>query len=267
MRRALIYAHYNQHNSLAGYVLYTLQAMRPSFDYIVMVSNSGLKENDKLRIETFVDKNYERENSGYDFGAWKDAIYSEGWEKLAAYDSLTLMNDTCFGPIYDLQAMLSSMECKNYDFWGLTNYHNKVSLKTILKRIAGRTRPIKNHLQSYFLYFNKRVVKSQEFMDFWGQLRYHDHVLDVIMHYEEKLTALIASAGFNWGSYIDTRQIKSKHDNLSIFHPDQLLIRGAPFIKVKSFFYNDNPKELLSLIEQKSDYNTELIREHLNEVF
>ncbi len=267
MNRALIYVHYNPNGNCADYVIYTLQAVRPLFEHIVVVSNSALKEEDKQRISKFSDIIYERENKGFDFGAWKCAFISEGWNKLTAFNSLTIMNDTCFGPIYDLHSIFNEMENNSFDFWGLTNYQSKYNLKALFKIMTGRTRRIKNHLQSYFLTFSKRVVNSQEFKEFWSQVHDKANVLDVIICYEEQLASLLTSTGFRCGVYIDTKGIKRKYDNLSIFHPDQLVIRGMPFIKVKSFLYNDNPKELLRLIEQKSDYNIDLIREHINEVF
>lgn len=47
---------------------------------------------------------------------------SVGFENISHFDSVTVMNDTCFGPLWDIKDYYSKFELDDsVDFWGLTN--------------------------------------------------------------------------------------------------------------------------------------------------
>jgi rhamnosyltransferase len=110
MNRILLFVHYNKYGGLADYVLYMLEHIKRLFSRIVFISNSPLTDEHKAKLGSLCDKIMERENSGFDFGAWKDALLDEGWDALSRYDNVTLMNDTWFGPLSDLDALYEKME-------------------------------------------------------------------------------------------------------------------------------------------------------------
>ncbi len=103
IRRILFYVHFNKYNKLSDHVVFQLNEMRPLFEKIIVVSNSQLSPNDLSRLT--YDEFIQRKNSGFDFAAWSDGIEHVGWEELIKFDSVTLMNDTCFGPLYDMQQL------------------------------------------------------------------------------------------------------------------------------------------------------------------
>ena len=146
--RILIFVHYNRQNDVAGYVLYWLEHLKPIFSRIIFVSNSKLGYAEKENLELFCDEILERKNEGFDFGAWKEAIFTESLEQLSTYDSLTLMNDTCFGPLFDIQEYYKIMESKEVDFWG-NSMHESTK-----KGMPGTNTCIPSHIQSYFFVFN-----------------------------------------------------------------------------------------------------------------
>jgi rhamnosyltransferase len=261
MNRILIFSFYNPYNELSLHVLFTLRKIRPFFSRVVFVSNSVLKKNDQETIRQFCDRILIRKNIGFDFGAWKDTLLEEGWSSLKTYESLTLMNDTCFGPIYDMQTVFDTMEIPGIDFWGLTIHR---SSKT---GMPGSYLAIPEHIQSYFLSFNKNVVISSFFQDFWNKMVFIKHVDYVINQYETKLTGLLVHSGFRYKVFIDTRSLSYKEDNLSIFRPDVLISMGNPFVKVKSFLFFKHPRYLKKLIEEHSDYPVSIIDDHLNKTY
>ena len=68
-----------------------------------MISNSQLTESATLTLkELGIDEVIQRENLGFDFAAWRDGMAHIGFEHLTDFDSVTLMNDTCFGPLWDI---------------------------------------------------------------------------------------------------------------------------------------------------------------------
>lgn len=260
-KRILIFVHYNRYNELSSHVLYTLSKLRCYFKKVVFVSNSDLKGIDKERVQHYCDKIKIRENKGYDFGAWKEIIIEEGWRDLSSYDSLTLMNDTCFGPLFDMQMVFEKMEVPNVDFWGLTRYQNDN------KWMPNHLEDIPEYIQSYYLCFTKKVVESSVFQDFWKKLILMSHVDNVIRIYEVYLTKILENAGFTHLVYFDNKEQNLQSGIIPLYFPDVMIASGNPFFKVKSVINFQDASFLMNLIEKVSDYPIEIIEEHFSRAF
>lgn len=196
----LFYAHYNKFDRVEDYVIYQLQQMRPIFDKIVLISNTPVSDNDQARLGPLCDRLMQRPNVGYDFAAWRDGMNDFGWDELAKCDEVTVMNDTCFGPLFDFAAVHDEMQSRAVDFWGMTT---NIALTDLLVDSSGKTIFAPAHIQSYYMTFNSAVVSSSVFKDFWVGVKDFTDVLDVITNYEIRLTELLASKGFTHDSYYD----------------------------------------------------------------
>ena len=154
MKRLLLYVHYNKYDELSGHVLYQLGQLRPLFSKLIVISNSQLTKSATSTLkELGIDEVIQRENLGFDFAAWRDGMAHVGFEHLTDFDSVTLMNDTCFGPLWDMSDLVEDFEQRqSVDFWGMTNFR--------------KTKYFDEHLQSYFMSFKKHVVAS-EVLDFY----------------------------------------------------------------------------------------------------
>lgn len=259
MKRLLIYVHYNKNQEVSPHVLYQLKKMRPLFSQVLVVSNSPLPEQglQDLKDQALVDQVLERANSGFDFAAWRDAMKNLGWSKLGEFDSLTLMNDTCFGPIWDFSPHFLGMEAnEQVDFWGLTNFR--------------ATKEFPEHLQSYFLTFKKSVLQDQSFFDFWQNVQDYENVQDVINHYESGVTTYFLKRGFQYKALFDTTQEATEgmlHPDFTYYNPRRILEVGLPFLKVKALDANQSiAPYLLDTIQTQSDYPTDLIVYHMSMV-
>lgn len=102
MRRLLLYVHFNKHDRISPHVHYQLEKINSIFSKVVFISNSQLaaEEVEKLQNHGLIHHFIQRENAGFDFAAWRDGMAFVGFEELKDYDSVTLMNDTCFGPLW-----------------------------------------------------------------------------------------------------------------------------------------------------------------------
>lgn len=259
MNRMLLYVHYNKFNELSPHVLYQLEQLRSLFSSICFISNSYLSKTaiEKLQENQLIDDVIQRQNEGYDFAAWKEAILSS-FDYVKSFDSLTLMNDTCFGPLWDMQETFEKFESDaSVDFWGLTNH--------AACKIKGGSY-VAEHLQSYFLSFKKQVVVSEAFIDFWSNVKSYKNVQHVIDSYEAKLTEQLVKAGYSCSSMLDLSS-KPELGNVSIFRPDLILQAGIPFVKVKSFSHVAHLAPfVLNAIEEKSEYPGDLIINHLSSI-
>lgn len=262
MKRLLVYVHFNKYDHISRYVHYQLEHMRTLFDKVIFLSNSqlSLPEVEKLQTKGFIDAFIQRENSGYDFAAWRDGLQFVGLENLSSYDSVTVMNDTCFGPLWDMEPIYEKYENDSQvDFWGMTN-HQGIKAGNIY---------IDEHLQSYFISFKKKLVQSDVFKKFWENVQDFTDVQDVIDQYETKYTKKFVEAGFNYQAILDTRPLNKDffHSNFTIHYPHVLLDYKVPFIKVKTFDLTQHLSPyVLQTIEQGTNYPVEFILSHMSDM-
>ena len=214
MNKILYFVHYNKYNLFSDHVIYLLKNIRTLYARIVVISNSPLSETQRNKLSLFCDEIRLRENKGFDFGAWKDALLADGWEKLSQYDNITLMNDTYFGPLFDLESIYFNMEQKDIDFWGLTNYRND---KFGMPKTHG---PIPEHIQSYFICFKQRVVNSESFKAFWKNVKYENKIEKVIQKYETKFTKILTKAGFGYSVFLGKNDFPKIKSDIAVRWPD-----------------------------------------------
>lgn len=258
MNRVLLYVHFNKFNRLSGHVEYQLSKLRDNFSKVIFISNSTLNATDQERLvgKRLIDVFVQRENSGFDFAAWKDGMDHIGFEKLNAFDSVTIMNDTCFGPFWDLNDWFKKYDNADVDFWGMTNHR---ATETFL-----------DHIQSYFVTFKNAVLKSDVFKSFWENISEFSDVQHVINEYETKLTALLIENGFKYDVVFDTRNEDVSHilhPDFSYYDPTTICKKRVPFLKVKAIDANQHIiPYILDDIDRQSDYPIELIVEHMSDV-
>jgi len=254
MKRALLYVHFNKNNELSEYVVYQLQKMSPLFSKVILITNSQLLENDKERLGGLYDNFIQRRNEGFDFGAWKDGVKKMGWSELSSYDSVTFMNDTCFGPIYPIEPIYEKMEKTDLDFWGATMHNGGP------KGMPGTDGPVPRHIQSYFMVFNKNVIKSKEFQGFWNNVENFTDVNLVIQNYETQLTQVIG------GKYDSIIHHNYQMPDITYTNPKTLIQNRLPFIKVKAFLSSDDtltPRELINYLGRNTDMPIALVTKHI----
>lgn len=256
MERILLYVHFNKYKRVSNHVFYQLEQLKPLFSKILFISNSHIEEatKKKLQDEFGISNLLERDNQGYDFAAWRDGMSAVGFEELKNYDSLTLMNDTCFGPLWDLEPIYKRFEADTQvDFWGMTNFR--------------KTKYFEEHLQSYFVTFKQQILRAISFQEFWTKVKDFTDVQDVINHYETKFTQYFTEAGFTYQALFDTRLEEVAdliHPDFTYYKPFTILEKKVPFLKVKAISGNPfSARYLLEEIKERTSYPVSLISEHI----
>lgn len=261
MKRLLLYVHYNKEDALSQHVVFQLNALRKNYARIVLISNSKLAESSVAQLP--VDDFLQRKNVGFDFKAWSDGMVMFGFEALKQFDSVTIMNDTTFGPIFDFNDVLQKMDNSDADFWGITDNRAHIA------QINGREHQLKAHIQSYFITFNQNLVSHPSFEAFWGSVQQYDDVNRVILEYETQVTDYFCKAGFNYKVLFNTQSediSAMQNSDFSIFGLSKLLEHGVPFVKVKAFIHNADKNDIKAIfldIMRVSDYPTDLIVDHM----
>jgi hypothetical protein len=172
-RRAVIAAHFDRDGLLDPHVRATLASLAGPGTRTILVS-TNLAPDATIPPDVAVIR---RENRGYDFRSWQVGLAA--LEDPHAYDEVILLNDSFYLARPDaLPAALAAMRARRCDLWGLT---------------ASRER--RAHLQSYFLVFRARALRSPWFRRFWDGVDPDSGREEAIIRYELSLADEARAAG------------------------------------------------------------------------
>lgn len=251
MNRILLYIHYNKFDEVSEHVLYQLEKIKPLFSRVILISNSHLEKNYMRKLEMIgITEIIQRANIGFDFAAWRDGMEYVGFDHLEKYDSVTLMNDTCIGPLWSLEPYFRSYESAiDCDFWGMTNFK--------------KTKYFQEHVQSYFVSYSQSVVSSKVFQKFWMSIKNFENVRQVIDRYETRLTSKLKKSGFNYQVVFNTLHENSEemvHPDFSYYRPFDILNHRVPFLKLKALqSHQEQANQLKCEIKSISDFPSEIL--------
>jgi len=181
-KRLVAFVQFDPEGGILPHVRVHLKALREVATRLVFVSNSPLSTDALTFAHSLCDDVLQRENTGYDFAGWRDALARQD---MTQYDSVILTNSSIVGPLFPLLPILDEMDAKDAAFWGMVH-----SLQ------CG------SHLPSYFLSFSARVTTSQTWTEFWSGVEMLTDKWEVIRRYEIGLTRHFEQAGFRYASYI-----------------------------------------------------------------
>ena len=255
-KRIIFYVHYDTQNIISKQDLRAIDSFFHFSSEFVFITNSDLSEEEINKIHPYSSKIIKRENSGYDFGAWKDALELYGFDNLDKFDQLILINNSFYGPIFDMGQVFSDMDRKGLDFWGITLFPHSVDGSYINKQ------SIPEHIQSYFQVFEKQVFTCKIFHKFWMDVINDSTFVEVISKYESELTKLLFQNGYKYSVLIpETRYISKYLMDYSIPYssPYSLAVLGSPFVKKKikdhmSFSEESNLRQFLLQIDPANSF-------------
>lgn len=230
MKRAIFYLLYHPQGALPDYVLYALERLRPHAETLRVIVNGSLEMSDIERLEHIVDTLQLRPNSGLDVGGYQDAIREVGFEELATFDELILMNHTWYGPIGSFKPLFERMDERELDFWGMTD-HDAVTPNPITGKGSMRA-----HLQSHWIAVRQRVLSSEDWRSYWEKMPTIASYTQSILQHESRFTGHFADLGYRW-------EAAFPKEHYGVDHPafvcaEQLLLDGCPVLKRRPFFHD-----------------------------
>jgi len=276
-----IFAHFDKSNSIRLYVIYYLEQLKAICDSIIFVSTSVLNEQECAKLVNLCDRIIIRQNVGHDFCSYKVGI--DAISNLDNCDELILCNDSCFGPLFPLKFIYDKLTKQQADFWGMSM----------------NARP-QLHIQSYFIGFNKKVIQSQPFQNFWQQLKALDNKDQIVFDYEVGLSQQLIDAGFIAIAVLPISGIRinlfqllarrlqifikeldnknSRYSWKNLFEPIDridktitlfdLIIKNYSFPFLKKSLFKDkwvDKEEVYRIIDQVTQYDINLIKEVIND--
>lgn len=264
MRRLGIFIFYDKQGIVGKYVEYLLTQIKDNVDDLFIVSNCILTNASKEIFLTYTNNIIERENCGFDGGAYRDVLCNViGLNNCKKWDELLLINDTFYGPFCPLSTIFKKMETSPCDFWGLSIHGDN----------KGNTqRNISRHLQSYFLVIRSELLKSSYFSEFWLRMKKINSFRAAVDNFEIEFTQFFFKCGFSYEAFIDTTPFEYGYEEKGVnwtelMSYDLLINKGFPILKRKSLvshnFFQTNAIKILRYINDTTDYNIQMIWQDL----
>ncbi|MBF0360983.1 MAG: hypothetical protein HQK49_08225 [Oligoflexia bacterium] len=195
-----LYAHFDPNAQIDDYVVRHLKALQ-KLDFAIIFSttmSTSAADSEIDKIRPYCAHIILRKNIGIDFGSWKSALhlletrYGQYLKNKCQY--ILLANDSVYGPLFDMSSMISEMraklESKEVDLFGLTDSSER-----------------KYHLQSYFLLFSDRVIKSKCWSKFWNNIKFYQDKQLIINKSEVGLSRAMLKGGFKLRAYFPYKKI------------------------------------------------------------
>lgn len=242
-----VFSHFDKDGFIDEYVIQYLTLLNKAKIDIVFVSTSeNLNEEELIKISKFCRNIIVKNNIGYDFGSWKTGIkIIEG--DLKHYKSLILCNDSVY-MLKEINIMLELMKNQNLDFWGITDSYQ-----------------YRYHIQSYFMFFNKKIFMTSSFIYFWKNIKSFKYKQNIIKNYELGLTKLIKNNNYKFASYCKS-QNNSNYNITHTYWKKLIIDYKCPIIKIE--LLRDNPTNVTldnweKVLEKHTSYDIEIIKKHL----
>ncbi|MFV0470390.1 MAG: rhamnan synthesis F family protein, partial [Dysgonomonas sp.] len=208
MKKLAIFAHYDAENATDQYLNAIFNQLLPLVDRVLIITTSGF-EPTELEATATSDKVtvIKRENQGYDFYSYRYGLYHE--KDIHQYEQIILLNDS-FYCLDNFNAKTILEASRNFDVYSITS-SNQIAF----------------HLQSYFLVFNKRIISSKWFFNFWKNVFMYKNKFKIVMDYEIGLSCSAIAHNYKLGS-----AYKCTHDKNPTHHDWHEIMENIGILKI-----------------------------------
>lgn len=211
-KRLFLFAAYDRDGIIDNTLMHYLTELSKVGD-IVFVMDNDVPANEMRRVRKIPNVLYAHasRHGEYDFGSYKRGYqWADGAGILDDYEWTYLVNDSVFGPLWNIRAMLEKLESAGTDFTGIAESDGQDWIK---------------HLMSWFVGLRREVVTSQLFRDFMASVTPQADKYSVILKYEFRMHQLLVQNGYTYTALID--------DAVDCLYtiPAAGLYRGVPFLK------------------------------------
>ena len=212
-KRLFLFAGYDKEGIIDDALIYYVKSLSKYGDIILcMDCNCTKSETDK--IKQFTIHTITKKHGEYDFGSYKRAFqYATNNDLLKKYDYLYLVNDSVFGPMFNMDNTIKNIEKTPTDAAGIVISKHKTH----------------KFMESWFIRLNKKVFLSLWFHEFITNVQSEQYKYIITVKYEHGLTNLIKKHDCSWDGIYKVR------GRFTYNRPRTLFKYGCPFIKKMSF--------------------------------
>lgn len=266
VKRLGVYFFYDPDGIVDNYIPVLLRDLIRNLEMLVFVSNGPIAPAGKKKLEEFHPIILERDNRGMDVWAYKEAMEYFGWQKLAEFDEVVLLNFTLMGPLYPFKEAFDEMASRDVHFWGLTRHHGMPFDPWNTCKYGY----IPMHIQSSFMVFRQNFIKSKAFQHYWDTIPMIRSYDESIGWHEAIFTKDFTQLGFKSDVYINTDDLQEFNAYpLMLYAKELVKNRRCPVFKRK-MFYNmymefmgvsngQSGRDLYEFLENESTYDIDLV--------
>ena len=215
-KRLFLFAGYDKNGIIDDALVHYAKAIS-KFGDTVLCMDSDCSDSNLKRVQDYCVHAIGTRHGEYDFGSYKRAyIWATENLNLSQYDFIYLINDSVYGPLYNLASYFQEMESSASDAFGMVkNPH--------------RDHP---HIQSWFIGLRKSVFMTPWFDQFMRNITKLESKGLITREYEQGLTKLISAHNMSWSC------LYSVHGR-GIYNNIKKLYRAKmPFMKRVAFTRN-----------------------------
>jgi len=215
-KRLFLFAGYNQAGKIDASLVYHVRALS-QFGDIILCMDSDCTDTELKKIQPYCLYTSGARHDEYDFGSYKRA-YAWASENLdlSQYDFIYLVNDSVYGPMYNMTPYFQQMESLPSDAFGLVKNPHK-------------RHP---HIQSWFIGLKPSVFKTKWFNTFMHSITKLKSKGAITRKYEQGLSNLITSHNLTWDCIYSAPR-RSVYNRVRYFYHIKM-----PFLKKSAFTRN-----------------------------
>lgn len=187
-KHVAVFSTYQGDATVFPHVKRLIQALQDLDWFVVVVDTAPIK---RSQLQDASVAYLHRDNIGYDFYSFKTGLlWLEAQGMLSQMESITICNDSVFGPLFDLKPLLTPLiEDGQVDFWGMSDSLEKTY-----------------HIQSYWVTFKKQTFDAvYSFFRAFQPIKDYDAI---IQNGELKLTKTLLEAGFKAKALCESQQLE-----------------------------------------------------------
>ena len=215
-KRLFLFAGYDKHGLIDDSLIMYTNALK-KFGDIVVCMDSDCSESELNKLNNIAIFAMATRHNEYDFGSYKRA-YNWACENLdlKTYDFVYLVNDSMYGPFFDLAPYFKKMESGHNDAFGLVKNPHHIS----------------PHIQSWFIGMTPTVFLSTWYDQFMREITKLPHKGEITRQYEQGFSKQITENNLSWYCLFNAPG-RSVYNNVKKFYKI-----GMPFIKRVAFTRN-----------------------------
>ena len=255
-RRACLFAAYDPDGLVDDTVVAYVSELARHAEVFVCFDGS-LQPGQLDRLSGLVAGAWVRPHGAHDFGSWSVlARELVGWDALAAYDEVLLVNDSCW-LLRPLDEVFARMDARPGDFWGLQvtarrfepepSQPQSVPLAEVkrswLPPTAFRVAELV-HVGSYFLALRRPVLGDRGFRRRLDSVVPQRDRTNLVQKYETGATQYLVGQGYDWDTWLP--ELRPNHP---IYGPGAFTLLAEGFPLLKRRFLVDNPYDTPGLAD------------------
>lgn len=213
MKRLFLFAAYDETGMVGESLLWYLKSLSKVGD-VVLVVDSDIDSTELEVLNLYCLYAQATRHEEYDFGSYKRAYaWANANLDLSSYDYVYMVNDSVYGPFYELEDYILKMEAMGVPAFSLVvNPHKRHP-----------------HMQSWFIGVDRTVFLQEWFVSFLTSVKKEANKNDICVIYETGFTELITEKGV---PYKGLYEVSGKKIYNSV---KDLYCAGIPFMKKAAF--------------------------------